>query len=118
MANGPQQQRLPDDVHAGGYYLYGHNKETLSGNKTLASDDEQVQILDPNGAARTISLPADEQGLEFLVVNPASAANALTVNDSDGNTVATVNQNEAARLYNYGSGWVALAGGSGPTQDT
>jgi len=110
VTRGPVQQSRPADQDIGAVYPQSNNVETLSGDKTVARDDEQVQILDPNGSARNVDLPADEEGFVFEVVNTASAANALTVRDSDGNTIHSVNQNESAKFYNHGGGYVVLGG--------
>jgi len=110
MPEGPTQQRRAADQDIGAIYPQSSNVETLSGAKTVSRTDEQVQILDPGGAGRNIDLPEDEEGLVFEVVNTADAAEDLTVRDSDTNTVHAVSQNESAKFYNYGSGWVVLGG--------
>ncbi len=45
------------------------NVETLSGNKSLAEGDADVQILDANGSARTVTLPMPTADDVFVVVN-------------------------------------------------
>ena len=110
MPKGPVQQRNPNDTNTGAVYPQSSNVETLSGDKTVANNDEQVQVLDPNGSARNVDLPADEQGLVYEVVNTASAANDLTVRDTDGNTIHAVSQDESAKFYNHGGGYVVLGG--------
>jgi len=110
MPFGPVQQSNADDLNIGAIYPQSSNKETLAGAKSVSNSDDQVQILDPDGSARDVNLPVDEEGLVFEVVNIAGAANDLTVKDSDGNTVHAVSQDESAKFYNYGSGWVVLGG--------
>jgi len=112
MPRGPTQQRRASDLDTGAIYPQSSNTETLSGDKTVAATDEQVQVLDPNDSARNVDLPADEQGLLFHVVNTAGSANALTVRDADTNTVHSVGQDEAALFYNTGNGYVVLGGAS------
>ena len=90
----------------------GHNvnRETLTGNKTLTEDDEQVQSLDPGGAARTVTLPAEAGSLMFVIVNRADAAEAITVEDDASNTIVSVAQNAAALVFSDGTGWGAILG--------
>lgn len=85
----------------------GVNVETLAGAKTLTTEDAKFQHLDPDGAGRDVTLPAEEnnQGLTYRVLNTASGANALTVKDDAGATVATVAQNEAANFICDGTSW-------------
>jgi len=89
------------------------NRETLSGDKTLATGDAQIQNIDPGGAARNLDLPAEEAGLQFLIANRADAAEAITVRDDSDSTLVTVNQDETAVCISDGTGWIAyVADGS------
>lgn len=117
MPQGPIQQNRVDDTQTGAVYQQSVNVETLSGDKTLSSTDEQRQVLDPGGAARNVDLPSDQEGLEYVIVNTADAAEAITVRDADTNTVVTVNQNEAARVMNTGNGYVTIAGNAATDQE-
>jgi len=117
MPSGPVQQNRVADTNTGALYQQSTNVETLSGDKTVARTDEQVQVLDAGGAARNVDLPNDEEGLRYVVVNSSDSANALTVRDADTNTVVTVNQNEAAEVINTGDGYVTLAGASATDQE-
>lgn len=117
MPNGPIQQNRVADTQTGAVYQQSTNTETLSGDKTLADTDEQVQVLDAGGSARNVDLPADAEGLRYVIVNSSGAADALTVRDADSNTVVTVNQNEAAEVINTGSGYVSLAGNAATDQE-
>lgn len=86
--------------------LYSGAVETLSGAKTIGSDDRMVLKLDPGGAGRDVNLPAEENisagGQFYLIVNAADAAEALTVKDDAGNTIGTVAQNEIGLYFNSG----------------
>lgn len=117
MPNGPTQQTRVADQNIGAIYQQSTNVETLSGDKTLASTDEQVQVLDAGGSGRNVDLPSDEEGLRYVIVNSSDAAEDLTVRDADTNTVVTVSQNEAAEVINTGNGYVALAGNSATDQE-
>ncbi|AFH22809.1 hypothetical protein OSG_eHP35_00125 [environmental Halophage eHP-35] len=107
MPEGPVQQNQPADTQTGAVYRQGQNTETLSGDKTLSSTDEQIQVLDAGGAGRNIDLPADEEGLYFEIYNKSDAAEDLTVRDADTNTVVVVSQNESAVVRNTGNGYVS-----------
>lgn len=83
------------------------NTETLSGAKTLVVGDAVYQRLDPGGAGRDVTLPAeaDSQGLTFRILNTADAAEDLTVKDDGASTIVTVSQNEAVWLACDGTTW-------------
>lgn len=106
MPTGPIEQRRADDLNIGAVYPQSVNVETLSGDKTLSSTDEQIQVLDPGGAGRNVDLPSDTVGQRFKIYNTADAAETLTVRDADSNTVVSVAQNESAEVINTGNGYV------------
>ena len=79
--------------------------ETLTGARVLTAAevaDNYIYAVDPGGAARNIDLPATSAALagqEFVLINTADAAEAITVRlTAGGATVATVEQNEHVRL--------------------
>lgn len=117
MANAPVQQSRPEDLNRGNLYLQNVNSETLSGDKTLSNDAEFAQVIDCGGSGRNLDLPSDTTGLMYLIANKSDAAEDLTVRDSDDNTVVTVNQNDAALVYNTGSGYVSLLGNAATDQE-
>lgn len=86
------------------------NTETLSGNKTMARSDSPVQFLDPGGANRNVDLPAEEEGLVYIISNEADMGSEdLTVREDTGmTTVVTVSQNEVAIVVSDGTGWAAM----------
>jgi len=88
------------------------NTETLTGNKTLTAADARIQVLDPGGAGRTITLPAEAQaaGLDFIIHNSADAAEVLTIKDDGGGTVCTPAQNETAYVFCDGTSWRGIVG--------
>lgn len=112
MANAPVQQSKPEDLNRGNLYLQNSNVETLDDDKTIENDDADLQVLDPDGSGRTVTLPEDENGLRYWIVNDADGAEDLTVNDSDDNEIDTVQQDESALFRNTGSGWVVLVSSS------
>tara|TARA_Y100001963_G_scaffold52153_1_gene72925 strand:+ start:175 stop:528 length:354 start_codon:yes stop_codon:yes gene_type:complete len=90
----------------------GHNVETLAGTKTLRPQDAQVQVLDPGGAGRDVTLPAEgaSQGLFFVVKNAADAAETLTVKDDGGSPIDTLAQARFGIFVCDGSSWVSAVG--------
>lgn len=85
------------------------NRETLSGDKTLATSDAQVQNLDPGGAGRNVDLPAEATGVgPYIIANRADAAEALTIRDDADSTLVTANQDETAVCICDGTGWIAF----------
>lgn len=86
------------------------NRETLSGNKTIAATDPQYQFLNPNGANRDVTLPSATQEMFFVIKNTGSAGNTLTVKDSGGTAVTggTIANNVAMGFYYDGTAWQLL----------
>lgn len=85
----------------------GHNTETLAANKTLTGADATFQLLDPGGAGRDVTLPAEvaSAGRSFRILNRADAAEDLTVKDDAASTIVTISQNEAAWVVCDGTSW-------------
>lgn len=78
----------------------------LSATLTMEAGATPVQLLDPNGAGKTVLLPPESRGLTFLIWNKADAAEDLTIkDDSNTTTILTVSQNEAGVLYCDGTSW-------------
>ncbi len=90
----------------------GSNVETLAGNKTLTADDKRIQVLDPGGAGRNVTLPpeAASAGLDFYVHNSADAAEVLTIKEDGGTTICTPTQSETAYVYCDGTTWRGVVG--------
>jgi hypothetical protein len=90
----------------------GSNVQTLAGNKTLTADDKRIQVLDPGGAGRDVTLPAEavSTGLDFYVHNSADAAEILTIKENGGVTICTPTQNETAYVYCDGTTWRGIVG--------
>ena len=88
----------------------GANSETLSAGKTLTVDDAKFQRLDPGGAGRDVTLPAEGMGIGFLIFNAADASESLTVKNDAGATQAVLNQNEAGFFISNpaGTAWVSF----------
>lgn len=84
------------------------NAETLSGTKTLLASDKMVQWLDPNGADRSVSLPAEEAStnLLYIILNTADGAGEdLVVKNDGGTTIATLGPGMAGMFSCEGTNW-------------
>lgn len=88
--------------------------ETLGAALVLDAKDPPIQVLDPGGATRTVTLPAEavSKGLVFIIKNTAGAAEDLTVQDDTPTTVATVGglAVETGIFFCDGSAWHGLVG--------
>lgn len=110
---------LPAWANAIAGNFFSGSTETLAADKVMDSDDAMILKLDPAGAARDITLPAEGDvspaGQMHWIVNAADAAENLVIKNDAGSTIATVNQNESAIVYNAGtsggteSSWVLIA---------
>ena len=103
---------LADHLHVMRGLTLGAQVRTLAGNVTLVADSPTAQVMDPGGSARTVTLPAeaDSEGLVFLIINSADAAEVITVEDDGTTTQATIAQDEAALLFCDGTSWHSLVG--------
>lgn len=88
-----------------------YNAQTLAANKTIAVTEAQFQALDPGGANRNVTLPAEEQnvGLWYCIFNTADAAENLVVKNDAAATITTVNRGEFAIVACDGSAWAVVA---------
>lgn len=77
----------------------------LAGDDVLTQGHRNIQRLDPGGAGRNVDLPAEANGLWFVVANAADAAETLTVRDDAGATVVAVAQDQAALVWCDGTSW-------------
>jgi len=84
--------------------------ETLAADRVLTAAEFSnygVIAFDPGGAARNVDLPAGSaalQGQEITIRNAADAAETITVRlTAGGTTIATVDQNESAKVYCHGT---------------
>lgn len=90
---------------------FGVGVRTLGGTYAIPSGAEHIQALDPGGAARNVTLPANPKtGDWFLIINTADAAEIITVQNSAGSGLTpacTPTQNESALVVyiNATLGW-------------
>ncbi len=80
---------------------------TLAATLVLTQNHRNVLRLDPGGAGRDVTLPAEAicDGFWFEIVNAADAAEALTVKDDGGGTIVSIAQNEKATVVCDGVTW-------------
>lgn len=86
--------------------------QTLTGNFAVPVGSPHVLMLDPGGAGRNVTLPANpSKGDWFLIVNTADAAEVLTIQNSAAGALVppiTPTQNESALVVYSGDatlGW-------------
>lgn len=79
---------------------------TLAGAVTLDATSSWFQFLDPGGAHRDVTLPAEVDGMCFWIFNRADAAENLVIKDDAAATVGTINQSEGAIVAYDGSAWI------------
>lgn len=84
----------------------GVDTTTATGAVTLTTSSAHFQRVDPGGAGRDLTLPADQEGLWFLIFNAADNAEDLTIKDAGAVTICVLNQNQAAFLACDGATWV------------
>lgn len=83
----------------------------LGGTTALQDGTPPLMFLDPNGSARIVKMPPNPKlGQTHILVNMASSALIITVQDSGGNALVppcTPTQNEIATLIWSGAtlGW-------------
>lgn len=94
----PWQQQVPGLVDVA----------TLTGDHQLTAKSGNYQKLDPGGAHRNVDVPGPSEGLEesdgveFLILNTADAAENLVIRNPAGGTIVTLNQNERALVVGTG----------------
>jgi len=88
--------------------IKNQNVETLSGNRVLTTVDATIQKLDPGGADRDVTLPAeaDSTDLVFIILNTADGAGEnLVIKDDSPATLATIGPGTGAFCTCDGTGW-------------
>lgn len=80
---------------------------TLGGDIALGAESEPLQMLDPGGAARTVTLPAEasSKDLMFIISNRADAAENITVENDAAATIATLTGSATAGSSETGIFW-------------
>lgn len=83
---------------------------TLTGNVTLDASSSNIQVLDPGGAARVVTLPAEDEsnGLMFWFFNAADAAELVTIKEDGATTVVALRGGESALVACNGTTWAKV----------
>lgn len=85
---------------------------TATGTIALTAESAVYQLINPNGAARDVTLPtltAGDAGRAFVVKNTGSAGNALTVKIAAGTQIGPLIANGYASAYVWsGTGWESI----------
>lgn len=82
------------------------NAETLSANKTLTDSDASVQMLNPNGADRDVSLAVlAETNHPTLISNTNGSNYLLNVKNSGGTLIRIVPPGKSFLFYSDGTQW-------------
>ena len=84
--------------------------ETLTGDRVVTFSDANILRFDPGGSARDVTLPAEADcaGVVYEIINAANASENLVIKNDAAATVATINQNERAKLSCDGTTWTLL----------
>lgn len=78
-------------------YIY----RALTAGVVITEEDPSLLVLDANGAARNVDMPAPSaniDGKRWTIQNPAAGAFALTVRNNGGATIATVAQGKSTEV--------------------
>jgi hypothetical protein len=102
----------PSNTNGPGAVINSINTETLGAAMTLLVADAEYQFIDPGGAHRDVTLPAeaDATGYRYYIFNTANAAENLVVKDDGGSTILTIAQNESGIVVCNGTVWKGLVG--------
>lgn len=97
--------------------LRGFVTAATSGTQVLYRGSAPVMLIDPNGGAITVDMPAEatSKGLTFVIRNTADAAEAIAVEDSASAALVpavSIAQSESAILYCDGTVWRAVVAAS------
>ena len=95
---------------AQGRWKDGVDIETMTGAATWTKTTGNIQILDPGGADRAVTLPAEEDsnGLWFAVRNVADADEVISISNDGASLVVALGRGDSAVLACDGSGWGAV----------
>lgn len=83
-------------------------RASMSGNETLTTQSPQIQSLDAGGSARNLDLPAEDEGLWFLLARRDTGTDDITVRNDAGGTLGVLEPDTAALCVSDGTGWIML----------
>jgi len=83
------------------------NVQELTGNITLNKSSKLVQLLDPAGGHRNVTLPdvVISKGVTFYFKNTANAAENLVIKNAGGTTIVTIGQDQSGHAWSDGVTW-------------
>ena len=81
--------------------------EKLGATKVVTVDHPPVLILDPDGATRDVTLPAeaDSEGLMFFILNGGDGSQILVIKDDGGTTIITLDFPDNGWVHCDGTKW-------------
>ncbi len=81
--------------------------EKLGATKVLTVDHPPVVILDPDGATRDVTLPAEASsiGLMFFILNGGDGSQILVIKDDGGSTIITLDFPDNGWVHCDGVKW-------------
>lgn len=108
-----EHNKLYDCITEMGWKM-GVNRFAIAGaTHTLDRDTPAMVVIDP-AQALTLTLPAPERGLNFLLLHQSTGAFDITISSpvtrlgaAGATTVGTVSQNESALISSDGVSWFA-----------
>lgn len=101
--NGKPFFRIPRPMLLDG----GVEAKVLAGDIELVNKDSMFQILDADGADRTVTLPQAKNGLIYGIKNQGSANN-IVIEDAAAASVATLAFGEGCLLVCDGTDWFVV----------
>lgn len=84
--------------------------QTLGAALTVTTNFPNRMVLDPGGAARTVTLPAAAEGLNYRITNNADASELITVNNASAVAVGSVAPGETVEFFCDGTNWFTFGG--------
>ncbi len=88
------------------------NVESLSGAKTLLDSDAAYQFLNPNGADRDVTLPAEGNDNHPYMIAHTGTANLLTLKNDAGTVLVVLHPGDVRIILPTGAGWLAVSKGN------
>lgn len=106
------KQATPHQVPYGLIALLGgvYKPAALGGNIVVDPTYPNIMCLDPGGAHRDVTMPAEAlvKGCTYLIFNHADAAENLVVKNDAAGAIATINQSEVGIIHCDGATWTVV----------
>lgn len=86
---------------------------TMTTDRTLTDTDAPLQFLDPDGSARTVTLPAiSTDNHAYMIVNTGDGGETITVKDAGAATVTSITNNSGGFIASDGNAWRPVSSGT------